>query len=245
MKSKAQKKEESMSIVLGVDIGGTYTKFGYVDRKGKCLASASMPTNAHQPAAQFFSRLRKDSRRLFNNLPPHCELIGIGMGAPNANFYKSTIEHPPNLSWDYVDVRAEMEKHYSVPLAVTNDANACRPGRNALRRRSRHEKFYRDYPRNRARQRHHCQRRADLRSRRLRRRNRPHPRRSGGQDVRLRPARLPGSVLFGYGIMPNRPGADLRHNGIQLTSQCELCRFDRRNGFRSGAAGRSAGKTGL
>ncbi len=128
MKSKSQKKEESMRVALGVDIGGTYTKFGYVDRKGKCLASASMPTNAHQPAAQFFSRLRKDSRRLFNNLPAHCELIGIGMGAPNANFYKSTIEHPPNLSWDYVDVRAEMEKHYSVPLAVTNDANAAALG---------------------------------------------------------------------------------------------------------------------
>ncbi|MDM7995818.1 MAG: ROK family protein [Acidobacteriota bacterium] len=128
MKSGVRKSEESRRVVLGVDIGGTNTKFGYVDRQGECLASASMPTHAHQPAARFFSRLRQESRRLFRDLPKCCELAGIGMGAPNANFYKCTIEHPPNLSWNYVDVRAELEKHYSVPLAVTNDANAAALG---------------------------------------------------------------------------------------------------------------------
>ncbi|MBN1568899.1 MAG: ROK family protein [Acidobacteria bacterium] len=120
--------EGSKQVVLGVDIGGTYTKFGYVDRKGKCLANASMPTNAHQPATQFFNRLRKESRRLFNSLPQKCEWIGIGIGAPNANFYKATIENPPNLSWKFVDVRAELGKYYIIPLAITNDANAAALG---------------------------------------------------------------------------------------------------------------------
>jgi glucokinase len=128
MKSKARRLENSSKVVLGVDIGGTNTKFGYVDRKGKCHASSSIPTNANQPAAQFFNRLRKDSKRLFNSLPKECELIGIGLGAPNANFYKCTIEHPPNLSWEFVDVRAELGKHYSIPLAITNDANAAALG---------------------------------------------------------------------------------------------------------------------
>ena len=128
MKSRARRIDSLKKVALGVDIGGTFTKFGYVDREGKCLASASMPTNAHQPAGQFFNRLRKDSKRLFNSLPKECELIGIGIGAPNANFYKATIENPPNLSWEFVDVRAELGKHYSIPLAITNDANAAALG---------------------------------------------------------------------------------------------------------------------
>ena len=128
MISSARKFDGSRQIVLGVDIGGTNTKFGFVDRKGKCLASASMPTNAHQPATQFFNRLRKETKQLFKSLPKECDWVGIGIGAPNANFYKNTIEHPPNLSWKYVDVRAELERHYNIPMAITNDANAAALG---------------------------------------------------------------------------------------------------------------------
>jgi glucokinase len=128
MKSKTQKLEGSKKVVLGVDIGGTNTKFGYVDRAGKCLASSSMPTNAQEPADLFFGRLRQESGSLFGSLNEEYELIGIGIGAPNANYYKATIEHPPNLSWDFVDVRAELGKYYGIPLAVTNDANAAALG---------------------------------------------------------------------------------------------------------------------
>jgi glucokinase len=128
MNSRSRKREGSKKVVLGVDVGGTNTKFGYVDREGKCLANTSMPTNAHQPADQFFRRLRTQSRRLFGSLTKDCELIGIGIGAPNANFHKATIEHPPNLGWKFVDVRAELGKYYNVPLAITNDANAAALG---------------------------------------------------------------------------------------------------------------------
>ncbi len=54
MNSRNQLVEDSKAVVLGVDIGGTNTKFGFVDREGKCLASSSMPTDADQPAGQFF-----------------------------------------------------------------------------------------------------------------------------------------------------------------------------------------------
>ncbi len=128
MNSKKQKFQGSNRVVLGVDIGGTNTKFGYVDRKGNCLASASMPTKAQQPAATFFKRLHKDSGSLFRGLSRKYALVGIGIGAPNANFYKATIEHPPNLGWDFVDVRAEVARYYDVPVAVTNDANAAALG---------------------------------------------------------------------------------------------------------------------
>lgn len=115
-------------VVLGIDIGGTNTKFGYVDREGRCLAGSSMETDARQPAGQFFDRLHEDTKLLLEKTEEDCELAGIGIGAPNANFHKGTIENPPNLNWDYVDVKAEMAKYYSVPVAVTNDANAAALG---------------------------------------------------------------------------------------------------------------------
>ena len=114
-------------IVLGVDIGGTNTKLGYVDRLGRCLASASIPTDADQPATVFFRRLQQSAKELLQSLKGKT-LVGIGIGAPNANFRKGTIEHPPNLSWDYVDVPAELREFFSVPVAVTNDANAAALG---------------------------------------------------------------------------------------------------------------------
>jgi glucokinase len=128
MNSAQQNLEGRKRTVLGVDIGGTNTKFGFVDRRGNCLASASMPTDASQPAVTFFHRLQEHSKSLFGTLTEECELAGIGIGAPNANFRKATIEHPPNLGWTYVDVRAELGKYYDIPLAVTNDANAAALG---------------------------------------------------------------------------------------------------------------------
>jgi glucokinase len=117
-----------IEIALGVDLGGTNTVFGYVDRKGNCLASASIPTNAHQAAERYFDRLQEAAKTLLSSVKEKTQLMGIGIGAPNANYYKGTIEHPPNLSWDYVDVVAALKKYYSVPMAITNDANAAALG---------------------------------------------------------------------------------------------------------------------
>lgn len=115
-------------VTLGVDIGGTNTVFGYVDRKGNCLAGASIPTNAQEPAERLFSRLHDAAKRLLESLNEIPQLKGIGIGAPNANYYKGTIEQPPNLKWDFVDVVAMLKKYYSVPVAITNDANAAALG---------------------------------------------------------------------------------------------------------------------
>ena len=115
-------------ITLGIDIGGTNTAFGYVDRKGRCLASATIPTNAHQSAEVFFERLNGHAQELLKTIYEKCKLVGIGIGAPNANYYTRTIEHPPNLSWEYVNVLDEMDKYYNVPVATTNDANAVALG---------------------------------------------------------------------------------------------------------------------
>jgi glucokinase len=128
MNSVNQELKNPLKVVLGIDIGGTNSKFGFVDRDGNCLARTSIPTNADQPAEAFFKRLQKSSKLLLGSLTPKYDLAGIGIGAPNANYYKGTIEHPPNLSWGYVDVRAELGKYFDVPVAITNDANAAALG---------------------------------------------------------------------------------------------------------------------
>jgi glucokinase len=121
-------KSAPKSVVLGVDIGGTSAKLGYVDRKGNCIGSASVSTGAHQPVEIFFQRLHDTAEQLRTSLREEFKLVGIGIGAANGNFYKGTIESSPHLGWDYVDVRAQLAKHYSVPMVITNDANAAALG---------------------------------------------------------------------------------------------------------------------
>jgi glucokinase len=119
---------QNTPIVLGIDIGGTNTKFGFVDRAGRCLADAAIPTRADQPPGQMFQRLHAGAMELLRGLGGSPRLAGIGIGAPNANYYKGTIEQPPNLSWRWVDLKAELAPYFSVPMAATNDANAAALG---------------------------------------------------------------------------------------------------------------------
>ncbi len=118
-----------VEVVLGVDIGGTTTVLGYVDRGGHILVDTSTPTHAHQPAAVFFERLHVSAEALVRRTGEEYQLLGIGISAPHANYFKGTIESPPNLSWEFVDVGEEMKKYYcNVPVALTNGANAAALG---------------------------------------------------------------------------------------------------------------------
>ena len=118
-----------IDVTLGVDIGGTNTKFGLVEREGKCIAEMSIPTNAHEPAENLIARLHEKAGEMCRPLEGKYALKGIGIGAPNANYYRGTIENPPNLSWKgVVDVSALVRKYYDLPVAVTNDANAAALG---------------------------------------------------------------------------------------------------------------------
>jgi glucokinase len=118
-----------IDVTLGVDIGGTNTKFGLVEREGKCIAEMSISTNAHEPAENLIARLHENVGEMCRPLSGKYALRGIGIGAPNANYYRGTIENPPNLSWKgVVDVAALVRKHYDLPVAVTNDANAAALG---------------------------------------------------------------------------------------------------------------------
>jgi len=120
--------DPSAQLVLGIDLGGTKTAFGYVDRAGLCHARAAIPTDSALPAAQFFGRLHEQAAALWSNLAGEHELAGIGMAAPDVNGLTCAIEHPTNLKWETVDLRAELGRYYQVPIAAANDANAVAVG---------------------------------------------------------------------------------------------------------------------
>lgn len=117
-----------LKLALGIDIGGTNTVFGLIDQDGNDYLIGSIPTNPNQPPDDLFFRLYSEYLELKKYVTTSFELIGVGIGAPNANYYKCTIEFPPNLNWGYVEVDKLVKKSFDVPIALTNDANAAALG---------------------------------------------------------------------------------------------------------------------
>ncbi|RQW87513.1 MAG: ROK family protein, partial [Geobacter sp.] len=75
------------SVVLGIDIGGTTSSFGFVEHDGTCLAETTLPTLPHEPAENLVERLCTQAREKFRQYAASHALKGIGIGAPNANYY--------------------------------------------------------------------------------------------------------------------------------------------------------------
>ncbi len=120
---------KSSDVVLGIDIGGTYTKFGYVDREGGVKADGSISTDAQNPAKLLVERLASGAKELSAKLGNNFSLVGVGIGAPNANYHRGTIEYPPNLKWPGITYLVKLfQEYYDVPIAITNDANAAALG---------------------------------------------------------------------------------------------------------------------
>jgi glucokinase len=117
-----------IEVTLGIDVGGTNTAFGFVDINGKCIADSSIPTKANNSAADFFARLNPEIDKLYSTISESCILKGVGIGAPNANYYRGTVENPPNLRWGVVNIVEIVKQYYDVPAAITNDANASAIG---------------------------------------------------------------------------------------------------------------------
>lgn len=116
-------------VTVGVDIGGTNTVFGFVERNGTCRAESSIETRAQDPPEQLIERLHAAITKMHASIPAHPVIRGIGIGAPNANYYRGTVEYPPNLSWKgVIDVVGLVRKYFDVPVAITNDANAAALG---------------------------------------------------------------------------------------------------------------------
>ena len=116
-------------LVIGIDIGGTGTKFGIVDRVGNVLFSSEMSTKKHKVLDTYIDDL-------YNNLKPLIEkaggvgrIKGIGVGAPNGNYYTGTVEYAPNLPWKGILPLAKLvQDKFKLPVVLTNDANAAAIG---------------------------------------------------------------------------------------------------------------------
>ncbi len=114
---------------LGIDIGGTTTKFGIVNAKGEIIAQDRIPTNEHEVVEDFIEDLYIKLMPMIDKVGGTKNFIGIGIGAPNGNIYTGTIEYAPNLKWKGIIPIADlMEKKFGLPTKLTNDANAAAVG---------------------------------------------------------------------------------------------------------------------
>ncbi|MGQ1909700.1 ROK family protein [Marinifilum sp. RC60d5] len=116
-------------VVLGIDIGGTNTVFGCIDEEGKCLLTGNIPTQKHEDINNYLDELFDNVNSILDKSKEKLEIIGVGIGAPNASYYSGTIENAANLRWKgsipLVDL---VKKRIDVPVSITNDANAAAMG---------------------------------------------------------------------------------------------------------------------
>src|SRR5674476_639562 len=85
-------------VVAGIDIGGTNTVFGLVERTGNIVAENSLKTTDYPDINNYVSALQTSINSLMAG-STGLKLAGIGIGAPNANYHRGTIELAPNLAW--------------------------------------------------------------------------------------------------------------------------------------------------
>jgi glucokinase len=117
------------ALAIGIDIGGTGTKFGIVDRVGNVLFSSEISTRKHSDVNTFIDELYTALSKLIDNVGGIGRIKGIGVGAPNGNFYTGTIEYAPNLPWKgIIPLARMMEDKFKIPVVLTNDANAAAIG---------------------------------------------------------------------------------------------------------------------
>lgn len=116
--------------VVGIDIGGTNTVFGVVDARGTILYSAAIKTGIYPNIDDYITDLAKGLDLIINQAGGREKIKGIGVGAPNGNYFTGSIEFAPNLPWKGKIPLAQLisEKLGGIPVTLTNDANAAAIG---------------------------------------------------------------------------------------------------------------------
>jgi len=115
-----------MKVVAGVDIGGTNTKIGLVNEDGKIFKHTRFSTVACGTYEVFIDKIGSEIR---NMLEIDQELGGIGIGAPNGNFFSGAVEFAPNMPFKgLLPIRDSLQKSFDCPIVLTNDANAAAVG---------------------------------------------------------------------------------------------------------------------
>lgn len=114
--------------VVGIDMGGTNTVFGIVDARGTVIASSSIKTQKHANFDDYLAELHEGLTKLMKDNDAEDKINGIGIGAPNGNYFTGMIENAPNLPWPTVPLAEKVTEKFGIPCLVTNDANAAAMG---------------------------------------------------------------------------------------------------------------------
>lgn len=115
--------------VIGIDCGGTNTVMGIADSRGRVVATTSIKTQSYPEFNDFIDAIAASLREIMDQVGGPQMITGIGIGAPNANYYSGNIEYAPNLPWKGVLPLSEaLYDRLGIPVAVTNDANAAAIG---------------------------------------------------------------------------------------------------------------------
>lgn len=116
-------------FALGIDIGGTNTKYGLVNQRGEVIQRGRIKTKDYPNIQDFVNALYEVIHPLITEFSKDAVFKGVGVGAPNGNFYKGTIEQAANLSWKgVVPIGDLIKERFGVPCKITNDANAAALG---------------------------------------------------------------------------------------------------------------------
>lgn len=114
---------------IGIDIGGTNTVFGIVDKRGHIINQGSIKTGVHKEINEYVNHLSEAVQEIIDQVGGSSNIKGIGVGAPNGNYFTGCIEFAPNLPWKGVIPLAQMlSDKLNIPVALTNDANAAAIG---------------------------------------------------------------------------------------------------------------------
>ena len=119
----------TQTLALGIDIGGTNTSYGIVNRLGAIVAQGTMPTTGHDTVEQYVAALSVALNDLLLQVD-RLRVAGIGVGAPNGNFYTGEILFAPNLPWKgmAIPLAKMLGNAMHLPCTLTNDANAAALG---------------------------------------------------------------------------------------------------------------------
>ena len=122
---------ENKRYALGMDIGGTNSVFGLVDRDGRVLSSDSVKTKAYPVLGDYVKTVSDGIKSLISSQEIDiADVAGLGIGAPNADYYTGCIEFAPNLPWkgEVIPLARLFEEELGIPVTLTNDANAAALG---------------------------------------------------------------------------------------------------------------------
>ena len=118
------------TFVVGIDVGGQTTKLGVVDARGTVLAQTVIRTDTYTEIQPYIAELAEALNKVISDAGAEGKIRGIGVGAPNGNYYTGTIENAPNLLWgrQKVEFAKLLTEALELPVALTNDANAAAVG---------------------------------------------------------------------------------------------------------------------